>query len=96
VQRPGLPASGDERTFEAVEFEDTPDENVVFLEGPSGDFISDDPEETDIYLKVFKRITEKSLSAADSMDRLRAAGARWHDRKILPGMPVVVQTCHLT
>ena len=59
--------------FEAVEFEDTPDENVVFLEGPRGDFISDDPEETDTYLKAFKRITEKSLSAADSMDRLRAA-----------------------
>ena len=61
--------------FEAVEFEDTPDENVVFLEGPRGDFISDDPKETDIYLKAFKRITEKSLSPADSMGRLlRAAG----------------------
>jgi transcriptional regulator with XRE-family HTH domain len=59
--------------FEVVEFEDTPDENIVFLEGPRGDFISDDPEEAGRYLKDFERIIEKSLAPADSVDRLRKA-----------------------
>jgi transcriptional regulator with XRE-family HTH domain len=59
--------------FEVVEFEDAPDEKIVFLEGPRGDFISDDPEETDSYLEAFRRITEKSLGPSESLDRLRAA-----------------------
>jgi hypothetical protein len=61
--------------FEVVEFEDTPDENIAFLEGPRGDFISDDPEETASYLKAFRRITEKSFGPSDSVDRLRKAVA---------------------
>jgi transcriptional regulator with XRE-family HTH domain len=61
--------------FEVVEFEDAPDEKIVFLEGPRGDFISDDPEETDSYLGAFRRIAEKSLGPSDSAGRLlKAAG----------------------
>ena len=60
--------------FEVVQFADSPDENIVFLEGPRGDFISDDPEEIDSYLKAFRRITEKSIGPSDSVDRLKAVG----------------------
>jgi len=63
---PGMKGS-----FEVVEFEDTPDENIVFVEGSRGDFISDDPEETENYLGTFRRITEKSLGPSDSVGRLR-------------------------
>jgi transcriptional regulator with XRE-family HTH domain len=60
--------------FEVVQFADAPDENIVFLEGPRGDLISDDPEETDSYLKDFRRITEKSIEPSDSVALLKAAG----------------------
>jgi hypothetical protein len=59
--------------FEVVQFADTPDENIVFLEGPRGDFISEDPEETENYLEAFKRITEASLGPSDSVKRLLQA-----------------------
>jgi len=59
--------------FEIVQFEDTPDENMVFLEGPSDDIINDDPEETRDYLAAFEHITEISLGLSESLDRLRAA-----------------------
>jgi transcriptional regulator with XRE-family HTH domain len=59
--------------FEVVQFEDTPDESLVFVEEPRGDFISDNPRETQGYLDNFKRITEKALGPLDSADRLRAA-----------------------
>jgi len=59
--------------FEIVQFEDMPDENMVFLEGPSDDIIVDDPTETQNYLAAFKRITEISLGPSESLDRLRAA-----------------------
>lgn len=59
--------------FEIVEFEDTPDENLVFLEGPSDDIVHDDPKETRKYLDDFERITEMSLGPSESLDRLRAA-----------------------
>ena len=59
--------------FEVVQFEDTPDENMVFLEGPSVDIIKDDPKETRNYLAAFEHITEISLGPSDSLDRLRAA-----------------------
>lgn len=59
--------------FEVVQFDDTPDENLVFLEGPRGDFISDDPEETKSYLETFARITETSLTPSDSVARLSKA-----------------------
>jgi transcriptional regulator with XRE-family HTH domain len=59
--------------FEIVQFEDTPDENLVFLEGPSDDIIHDAPTETRKYLDDFKHITEISLGPSESLDRLRAA-----------------------
>ena len=59
--------------FEIVQFEDTPDENMVFLEGPSDDIITDDPTETQNYLVAFEHITEISLGPSESLDRLRAA-----------------------
>ena len=60
-------------SFEVVQFEDAPDENIVFLNGPRGDFIIDDPRETDDYLQAFERIAEKSLGLSDSLGRLRHA-----------------------
>jgi transcriptional regulator with XRE-family HTH domain len=59
--------------FEVVQFEDTPDESVVFVEEPRGDFISDNPRETQGYLDNFERIAEKALAPSDSVDLLRAA-----------------------
>jgi hypothetical protein len=43
--QPGMNGS-----FEVVQFEDSPDENIVFINGLSGDFILDDPNETEGYL----------------------------------------------
>lgn len=60
-------------SFEVVQFDDTPDENIVFLEAPRGDFIGDDLKETESYLEAFRRIIEKSLSPSDSVERLRKA-----------------------
>ncbi len=61
--------------FKVIEFDDTPDENIAFLEGPHGDFISDDPEETKSYLETFGRITQMALGAQDSVRLLhKAAG----------------------
>jgi hypothetical protein len=57
--------------FKVVEFDDAPDESVVFLESPRGDFISDDAEEARNYLEAFERIKEKSLSPSDSVNSLR-------------------------
>lgn len=59
--------------FEVVEFYDTPDENIVFIERPGGSLISDDPKTTESYLQDYRRIAEKSLSPADSVERLRKA-----------------------
>jgi len=59
--------------FEVVQFEDTPDENIVFIEGPRSDVIVDDPEETRDYLESFGRITALSLSPSASIDLLRQA-----------------------
>jgi transcriptional regulator with XRE-family HTH domain len=67
---PGMKGS-----FEVVQFDDTPDENIVFLEGPRGDFIIDDPEETENYLRLFERITQTSLGSSDSRDRLLKAAS---------------------
>jgi transcriptional regulator with XRE-family HTH domain len=61
--------------FELVHFEDTPDDDIVFLEGADSDFISDNPEQVNAYLESFKQITGVSLSLSDSADRLlKAAG----------------------
>lgn len=56
--------------FEVVEFDDTPDENIVFVEEQNGNFISDEPKQTGSYIEAFRRIREKSLSPSDSISRL--------------------------
>jgi transcriptional regulator with XRE-family HTH domain len=61
-------------SFEVIQFDDTPDENIVFLESPRSDFIGDDLKETESYLEAFRRITEKSLGPSDSGRLLKAAG----------------------
>jgi transcriptional regulator with XRE-family HTH domain len=61
--------------FVVVQFDDAPDETIVFLEGQRGDFISDDPREAENFLEAFKRITAASLSPSDSTGLLlKAAG----------------------
>jgi transcriptional regulator with XRE-family HTH domain len=67
------PDPGMRGPFKVVEFDDSPDENVVFLEGPRGDVISDDPEETRSYLETFARITQMALEPSDSVSLLRKA-----------------------
>jgi len=62
--------------FELIQFEDTPDENVVFLEGPRGDFLSDEPKETENYLEAFKRIADTALGPSDSVGRIREAASK--------------------
>jgi transcriptional regulator with XRE-family HTH domain len=61
--------------FKVIEFDDEPAENVAFLEGPQGDFISDDPGETASYLETFGRIARIALGPADSAGLLRKAAA---------------------
>jgi hypothetical protein len=58
--------SGVKGAFELVHFEDTPDEDIVFLEGPHDDFIIETPEETKDYLETFRNIKEISLNPSDS------------------------------
>ena len=65
------PDPGMRGPFKVVEFDDSPDENVVFLEGPRGDDNSDDPEETKSYLKTFARITQMALDPSESVRLLR-------------------------
>jgi transcriptional regulator with XRE-family HTH domain len=64
---------GTKGPFKVIEFDDEPDEDVVFLEGPRGDFISDDPEETAIYRETFSRITQQALGESESVGLLRKA-----------------------
>lgn len=67
-QHPGMKGP-----FEVVEFDDTPDENILFIEEQNGTFISDDPKKTDSYLEAFRRIAEKSLAPSDSVGLLLKA-----------------------
>ena len=62
-------------SFKVIEFGDEPDEDVAFLEGPHGDIISDDPEETRAYLETFRRITEVALDPAESVSLLGKAAS---------------------
>jgi len=59
--------------FKVIEFDDEPDEDIAFLEGPRGDFISDDPEEAKNYLATFHRVAQVALGSSDSVDLLRKA-----------------------
>ena len=52
--------------FEVVQFEDEPDENIVFREGQR-DSISNDPEETRDYLETFEHITDMALDPKNSL-----------------------------
>jgi transcriptional regulator with XRE-family HTH domain len=61
--------------FEVVEFDDAPDENIVFIERPGGSLISDDSKTVESYLEDFRRIAGKSLTPADSAERLRTAAS---------------------
>jgi transcriptional regulator with XRE-family HTH domain len=67
------PDPGMRGPFKVIEFDDSPDENVVFLEGPRGDVISDDPEETRSYLETFARIAQMALEPSESVSLLRKA-----------------------
>jgi len=59
--------------FEVVQFADTPEENIVFLEGPRDDSIVDNAEEVRDHLESFGRIAALSLSPSASVDLLRQA-----------------------
>ncbi len=59
--------------FKIVGFDDTPDENIVFLEGPHGDLIREDPGEVKSYRETFRRISKMALSPSDSVGLLRKA-----------------------
>jgi transcriptional regulator with XRE-family HTH domain len=67
--------AGMKQSFELIQFADAPDENIVFLESPRGDFISDDSNETQSYLTAFRNVTKKSLSLAESVSMLRKAAS---------------------
>jgi hypothetical protein len=56
--------------FEVVQFDDTPDENIAFIEEPHRDVIIDDAEEVRDYLESFNRITALSLDPSESIDLL--------------------------
>jgi hypothetical protein len=58
--------------FEVVQFEDTPDENIVFLEGQR-DFISEDPAETRNYIEIFGHITDMAFDQENSLKLLTEA-----------------------
>ena len=64
---------GTKGPFKVIEFDDEPDEDVAFLEGPRGDFISDDPKETKSYLEMFNRISQLALGESESVGLLRKA-----------------------
>lgn len=59
--------------FKIVEFDDTPDENIVFLERPHGDLFREDPGEVKSYLETFRRIAKMALSPSDSIGLLHKA-----------------------
>ena len=61
--------------FKVIEFDDEPDEDVAFLEGPHGDIISDDPEETGRYLEAFHRVAQLALEPSESVGLLGKAAS---------------------
>lgn len=67
--------SGMKGPFEVVQFDDMPDENIVYVEGQGDTFISDDPDDSKKYLNAFRRITEKSLTPPDSVGLLLKASS---------------------
>lgn len=59
---PGMKGS-----FKVIEFADPQDRDIVFLEGPRGDIISDEPAETSSYKEIFERLRKVSLGPRDSL-----------------------------
>lgn len=57
--------------FKVLEFADPVDTDIVFLENPQGDIISDDPEVTLSYREAFERLGKASLGPPDSLIRIR-------------------------
>jgi transcriptional regulator with XRE-family HTH domain len=53
--------------FEIIEFADPSDSDIVFLESPRGDIVSDDPEETLKYREAFERLEKAALGPRDSL-----------------------------
>jgi transcriptional regulator with XRE-family HTH domain len=53
--------------FEVIEFTDALDEDVVFLESPRGDIVSDNPEETLRYRETFGQLRKLALPERDSL-----------------------------
>lgn len=61
--------------FKVIAFDDQPDEDIAFLEGPRGDFISDDPQEAKSYLERFSRISQLALGESESVGLLNKAAS---------------------
>jgi transcriptional regulator with XRE-family HTH domain len=61
--------------FKIMEFEDAPDESIVFLESLRDTYFTDNPKEAQHYLETFGGIRDKSLSPPDSVGRLRKAAS---------------------
>jgi transcriptional regulator with XRE-family HTH domain len=53
--------------FEVIEFADPSDGDIVFLESPRGDIVSDEPEETLKYREAFERLEKAALGPRDSL-----------------------------
>ena len=73
--------------FKIIEFDDTPDENILFLEGPREDFIGDDPEEVTRYLETFERIggwRSHHRILLSFCARLLGRWPDWHSSRVLP------------
>jgi transcriptional regulator with XRE-family HTH domain len=56
--------------FEIIEFADPSDSDIVFLESPRGDIVSDDPEETLKYREAFEGLAKVALGPRDSLARI--------------------------
>jgi transcriptional regulator with XRE-family HTH domain len=53
--------------FKVIEFADPLDGDIVFLEGPKADILSDDPKEALSYREVFDKLGKVSLGPKDSL-----------------------------
>lgn len=56
--------------FVAIEFPDPIDDDVLYLESPRGDIISDDPDEILLYRETFEQLRKASLGPSDSISYL--------------------------
>jgi transcriptional regulator with XRE-family HTH domain len=56
--------------FEIIQFADPANSDIVFLESPRGDIVTEDPEETLMCREAFERLGKSSLGPRDSLTRL--------------------------